>query len=99
MQRKFGIDLADERLEAVHQFAVPGDEGGTVMHMRVGVDLILLEPVADSTHHWRVAAQAGIVVLGLQLDDRVAQPVALLLADCRKVAANSVTECHGISPC
>ena len=93
VQRELGVDLADEPLEAVDQFAVPGDEGGAVMHVCVGVDLVLLEPVADSPSN-KLVALTKIVILRLQLDDRVAQPIALFLADCRNVSTNAISKDH-----
>src|SRR5262249_47967219 len=74
MQRKGGIDLAQHRLEAVQQLAVPGQECRAEMHVPGVVDLVLFEPVTDAAGD-RIGLGAGKEFL-VQGQYRVAESVA-----------------------
>src|SRR5215207_6268953 len=70
--------------------STPGREG---VNMRSGVDLILLEPIANSTS-WNVVSVSRIEP-AIQFDKRVSQPVPFFLGNCGHISADSVSQRHG----
>src|SRR5439155_2893476 len=71
---------------------MPGQEGGTTMHMGCLVDFVLFEPVRDVAC-WKVRAVARKKAL-VQCDERITEPVSFLLGHTRDVSADAVSECH-----
>jgi hypothetical protein len=92
VQREIGIHLAQQRLEAVAQLAVPGDERRTAVDVSpagvgVLVDVLLLVEVGHAV---------GIEALVVELEDRRDEAIAFLRGDVCDVAPDAVAKCHAL---
>src|SRR5215469_7021944 len=94
MERQFWMDCSQQGFKPVAQFAMPGKERGTTMHVRALVNLILFEPVGDVTRREIGSRPGGTIKHLIELFDGVDQQVTFLFADRGYVSANSIAE-HG----
>jgi hypothetical protein len=92
MKRQLGIDFTDERLEAVGDLAMPGQELGAAVDVGCLMNLVLFEPPAHAAR--RHVARISRIIPVIQLLDGVAQHGTFCRINVCDVSSDSISQCH-----